>query len=262
MKIALAIPCYGDPKGKFVQCLADMIVHTKDANLRDAEGEKIDVEIQTFIVSSSILTESRHRLVAEAVLWGADFLLWMDADHVFPADALCRLWSRNLPVVGVNYARRCDPTAPTAAKIVTDDIEEDVKNLVYTTKELADAGEVEEVSHLGFGLCLIDMRVFDVLQAQAEKEGSGSFLPLFQFTVKDDGIGMIGEDVFFFNKLRNAGFKVWCDHALSWEVGHLHDSIVFNAHAVSQKDRWVEKQKNTAQRFLDQAKALEAEDAG
>lgn len=261
MKIALCIPCYGDPKGKFVQCLADMIVHTKDAILRDRDGERIDIEIQTFIVASSILTESRHRLVAEAVLWGADYMLWMDADHVFPSDALCRLWSRNVPIVGVNYARRCEPTAPAAAKIVTDDVDEDQKNLVYTTREKADAGEVEEVSHLGFGMCLIDMRVFDVLQKVSEDAGETSFLPLFAFVKNEDGAGVIGEDVFFFRKLRDAGFKVYCDHALSWEVGHITDHIVFNGHAVAQRDAWIARQRKTSAKFLDRAKELEEADA-
>lgn len=257
MKIALAIPCYGDPRGKFVQCLADMIVHTKDATLTDGDGKKIDVEIQTFIVSSSILTESRHRLVAEAILWDADFILFMDADHVFPADALCRLWSRNLPVVGVNYARRCSPTAPTAAKIVTDDAEQDHKNLVYTTKEKAEAGEVEDVSHLGLGFCLVNAKVFDVLQSRAEERGEDSFLPLFEFTRKDDGTGVIGEDVFFFRKLSDAGFVPFCDHALSWEVGHLADHIVFNAHAVNDEDKWTERNAKVSRKFTEKAEALD-----
>ena len=249
IKIALCIPSYGDPKGKFVQSLLDMVVFTKDAVLNGPDGERLDVEIATFIVSSSILTESRHRLVAEAVLWGADFMLWLDADHVFPKDTLCRLWARNVPVVGVNYARRVTPTAPTAAKIITDDAQQDHKNLVYTTLEKAEANELEEVSHLGFGVCLINMRVFDALQVQAEAEGKDSFLPLFEFKASPDGMGMIGEDVFFFRKLREAGVKVHCDHGLSWEVGHISEQIMTNAHAVNQREAWVKSQQAQADRF-------------
>lgn len=257
MKVALCIPCYGDPKGKFVQSLLDMVVFTKDAKLNGPDGEQLEVEIATFIISSSILTESRHRLVAEAVLWGADYMLWLDADHVFPKDTFCRLWARNLPVVGANYSRRCNPTAPTAAKIITDDVEEDHKNLVYTTLEKADAGEVEEVSHLGFGVCLVNMRVYDALQLKAEADGKDSFLPLFEFVSSPDGMGMIGEDVFYFAKIRDAGVKVHCDHALSWEVGHIGEQIFTSAHAVTQRQKWIEKQKANAQRFVDKAEELE-----
>lgn len=257
MKIALCIPCYGDPKGKFMQSVLDMVVFTKDARLNGPDGEPLDVDIATFIVSSSILTESRHRLVAEAVLWGADYMLWLDADHVFPKDALCRLWARNVPVVGVNYARRVTPTAPTAAKIITNDASEDYKNLVYTTQEKAEANELEEVCHLGFGVCLINMRVFDALQVKAEADGKNSFLPLFEFTASPDGMGMIGEDVFFFRKIRGAGIKVYCDHGLSWEVGHIAEQIMTNAHAVTQRDAWIKKQQANADRFKEKAEELE-----
>ena len=87
MKLALAIPSYGDTKAKFTQSLATMLVHTAQADLRDENDERIKLEIETFIVSSSMLTEGRHRLVAEALAWEADYMLWLDADHVFPHDA-------------------------------------------------------------------------------------------------------------------------------------------------------------------------------
>src|SRR3546814_17457828 len=98
-----------------------MVAHFMRSRLTDSEGREYDKEIETFFVSSSLLIASRHRLVAEAVMWGADYILWMDSDHVFPAESLCRLWARNVDIVGVNYSRRCSPTAPTAARFVTDD---------------------------------------------------------------------------------------------------------------------------------------------
>lgn len=253
MKLALAIPCYGDTKSKFTQSLANMLVHTLTTKLLDENGDPITIEIETFMVSSSMLTESRHRLVAEALAWGADFLLWMDADHVFPADAFCRLWSHGLPVVGVNYPRRAAPTAPTAAYY---DGTPEAK-LLYTTEEAAKAGKVEPVAHLGFGLCLMDMRIFDALQAHAEANGDGNFLPLFQFTPTENKVGMIGEDVFFFRKLKDAGISAFVDHALSWEVGHLYEVILTNAHAVVQKDQWAEYRRTRADKFSNAAQQIE-----
>lgn len=260
LKVALLIPCHGDPKARFVQCLADMLSHFHGAKLTNAAGEEYDKEAETFIISSSILCESRHRLVAEALAWGADYLLWMDSDHVFPRDALCRLWARNLPVVGVNYARRCQPTAPTAARIVTDADEADHKNLVYTTRAKAEAGEVEEVSHLGFGLVLMRAGLFNILQLHAEREGKESFLPLFAMPAKEDGTSFVGEDVFFFGKVREAGVKIHCDHALSWEVGHLHERIVTNAHACAERDAWIEQGRRLNRKFADKAEELERRD--
>lgn len=257
MKLAICIPVYGDTKAKFTQCLADMISHIHTANLLDPDGNKVTVDCKVIMVSCSMLTESRHKLVAEAMMWGADYMLWMDADHIFPPDTFARLWARGVPVVGCNYARRSIPTAPTASRW---DEDQDKAELVYTTEEKANANEIEEVAHLGFGVCLIDMRVFDVLQADAEARGEKSMLPLFKFGTKDNGIGVIGEDVFFFKKLRDAGIKVFCDHGLSWEVGHISEMIFTNAHALVQRQGWNDAAEQMRERFEQRARELDHDD--
>src|SRR3546814_17540620 len=119
----------------------------------------------------------------------------MDSDHVFPAESLCRLWARNVDIVGVNYSRRCSPTAPTAARFVTDDPDQDTDNLVYTTKEKYEDDVLEEVSHLGFGLCLLKASIFHKLQVEAEAKGETSSLPLFTFPFNEAGMGVISDDV-------------------------------------------------------------------
>lgn len=258
LKVAVCIPTYGDPEVLFMQSLLMMSKHFYEAKLTNSDGVEYDKELEYFIVSSSMLTESRHRLVAEALNWGADYMLWCDADHAFPADSLCRLWARNVQVVGANYARRCKPTAPTAAKIVTDEEGQDHKNLVYTTMEKAHDDVLEEVSHLGFGLCLIRMDVFDQLQLKAEEEGKGTFLPLFMFTPTDNFKGMIGEDVYFFKKLRDAGVKVYCDHGVSWHVTHIMKTQVTNAHAVMQEQQWIDQSGNLKKKYDERIARLEA----
>lgn len=253
MKVAICIPCYGDTKSKFTHSLSQMIIYSLGADLR-RDGEKVDLDLDVFMVSSSMLTESRHRLVAEAIAWEADYMLCLDADHVFPPDTLLQLLSHNLPVVGCNYARRVTPTAPSAARETTDD---DDNGLLYTTEEKAKAALVEECAHLGFGVLLIDCRVFDHLQAHAEEHGDGNFLPLFQFVPTENKVGMIGEDVFFFKKLKEAGIVPFCDHGLSWHVGHISEIILTNAHAEVQQGRWAERQKKKADKFKRRIAELE-----
>lgn len=260
MKLALLIPAYGHVPFKFVQCLANMLIFTQEADLQDKDGNKIEIEIKTFMVSSSSLCGSRHRLVSDAYLWGADYMLWMDADHVFPSDAFCRLWARGKAVVGTNYARRCQPTAPTACKIVTDDDNEDHKNLVYTTQETAAADLVEEVNHMGFGLCLMRKEVIDRLQERAEELGHKTFLPLFVFEPCQDYSGMIGEDVYFFRKVRDAGIIPYLDHRLSWQVGHISEAVMTNAHAVDDRERWIEDQNGYRKQYADKLRELEEVD--
>ncbi|TXH83586.1 MAG: hypothetical protein E6Q77_04040 [Rhizobium sp.] len=258
LKIAICVPCYGDPKALFMQSLFDATRHFLQAKLTDENGEEYEKDLKLFVVRSSMLTEGRHRLAAEALNWGADYMLWCDADHTFQEDAICRLWSRGVMIVGANYPRRCIPTAPTAAKIVEDDPEKDHRNLVYTTKEKSDDDVVEEVSHLGFGLCLINMKLYDYLQLQAEKEGKTSFLPLFAFTPSEDHKSMIGEDVFFFRKCKDAGVKVFCDHSVSWRVGHIHEIALTNGDALRQEPEWTKKTKALADKYKQRIDELEA----
>jgi len=254
MKLAICIPSYGDPKGKFVQSLVAMVTHTLTVQLQDADGAAIPIHLETFIVSGSMLTESRHRLLAEAIAWDADYMLCLDADHVFPHDTFCRLWAHGLPVVGANYPRRSIPTAPTAAYYDGDEVK-----TLYTTQEDAERGLVEPCAHLGFGVVLFNMRVFDALQDHAEKTGDGNFLPLFKFEPTPDKVGMIGEDVFFFRKLKEAGIQPFVDHRLSWEVGHISEMILTNAHAHVQRDKWAEVRKARGDKFSEAAKRIEHE---
>src|SRR5688572_18959135 len=114
LKVAICIPVYGMTHAKFTQSLANMIVHSLEATIV-LERRNVKLELETFMVSCSMLTESRHRLVAEALAWEADYMLCLDADHVFPPDTLVRLLAHRLPAVGCNYPRRFAPTAPTAA---------------------------------------------------------------------------------------------------------------------------------------------------
>lgn len=259
LKIAVCVPCYGYPELLFLQSLMEMQKHFYEAKLTNEKGEEFDKEMQLFVVSSSMLTESRQRLVAEALNWGADYMLCCDADHTFLPEALLQLWQRNVQVVGANYSRRDKPTAPTACKIVTNDMGEDHKNLLYTTLEKCHDKVLEEVDHMGMGFVLIRMDVFDILQAHAESQGLESFLPIFLFTPAPDGKGIIGEDVYFFNKLKAAGIKAYCDHEVSWHVGHVMKSIVTNAHAVVQEERWKEKNAKLKDRYIERIKELEGD---
>lgn len=261
IKLAICIPCYGDPELMFLKSLTDAVCYFYESRLTNENGEEYEKEVKTFITSSSMLAESRHRLCAEALSWGATHMLCLDADHAFARETICRLWARNVEVVGCNYARRGSPTAPTAAKIVTSKEDEDHKNLVYTTEAKAAENLMEEVSHLGLGVCLIRMTLFDRLQEHAESQGKRSMMPLFMFEPRADGQGVYGEDVYFFRKVREAGVKVWLDHGLSWDVGHVNKTILTNAHAVRQEKDWIAQGKGLKEKYEKRIAELEAETA-
>jgi hypothetical protein len=222
MKIAICTPHYGDVTAEFAYSLAKMMARTAQAQI-EFNGEVVLPTIELFMRSSSIVSQLRNILVRDALAWGANYLLWLDADQKFPDEALLRLLSLNLPAVGVNYPRRVPPYRPTATGLDG--------NLLRTTEQLAREGAVEQVLSLGFGCCLMDMTIFDVLQRQALADGEEGMWPLFNVEMLGDGTQIVGEDVFFFRRLQRAGIALHLDHALSWNIGHVHHRVLRNIDA-------------------------------
>lgn len=231
MKVAICIPRYGDTKGDFTISFARMIVHSLSAPAPDGQT----VEIEIFSISSSDLPHSRTELLKSAIQWQAHYLLWLDSDHVFPPDALFRLLKHRLPVVGCNYPRRSEPTGPVAARIDS----EGKWQHVWTTEALAKANAVEEVAHVGLGLCLMDMNILHQVKAQVESGVGWAHWAPFDRKLLPGTNARMGEDASFFEELREAGIAIHVDHGLSWAVGHIHEQILTNADAETQKEAWL-----------------------
>jgi hypothetical protein len=95
------------------------------------------------------------------------------------------------------------PTGPTAQLYK----ENGERELVYTMPE---STGLQEVGSVGMGVMLIKANVFAALSE-----------PWFETPWRHDKRGYIGEDVFFCKKAREAGFKIWIDHDVSKEIGHI-----------------------------------------
>lgn len=194
LRIAVCVPG-SNWKAGFGQAVSNMCI-----NFQRAHYQGGDKRIEVFCVSGSLLPDVRMRCVAEAAKWDATHMLFLDDDMTFPFDALQCLLRHNVPVVGANYSRRQLPLTTTAYKA-------DKSGPLYTRP--GDTGLVE-VSHLGTGIMLIDMRVFELLE-----------LPFFAFEHFNDGKQLRGEDVYFCHKLIEAGVKIYVDQDLSQHVGHI-----------------------------------------
>jgi hypothetical protein len=229
MKVAICIPRYGDTKGEFTISLARLIAHS----LGPKAPERLEIEI--FSIASSDLVHNRTELLKRAIGWQARYLLWLDDDHVFPPDALVRLLKHRLPVVGCNQPRRSLPTGPVAVRL---DAKGEMEH-VYTTEGLAKAGTVEEVYHVGLALCLIDLNVLHGVKAKVEQGVGWAHWEPFDRKLLPGTTARMGEDVSFFRELTAAGVKVYVDHGLSWQVGHIGERVFTNADAVAQKDAWL-----------------------
>ncbi|MCU0810616.1 MAG: hypothetical protein MUE59_06200 [Thiobacillaceae bacterium] len=162
---------------------------------------------------SSMLPYSREAgfLAAMAMDPEPTHVLMLDSDMEFPEDTIHWMVWRNESVLLANYVKRCVPTIP-----VTRDFD---GRYVYTHSY--DTG-LQEVKFGGLGCCMITM---DVLKALPR--------PWFNFNWRPDphtpGNFLIdGEDTGFFNKCREAGYKVMLDHDLSKHVNHIGEMVYTN----------------------------------
>jgi len=163
------------------------------------------------------LHEMRNEVLAAALESGATHLLWIDSDMRFPKESLLRLLGHNKAMVGINYSQRGLPESGRPPDFVAIKDIEGAKKL--RTTEVS-AG-LEKVESLGFGLVLMDLRRL------APKLGER---PWFDFARRPGG-QLIGEDVFFCQKLTKAGVSIYVDHDLSRECAHIGSFEYRTTHA-------------------------------
>jgi hypothetical protein len=185
----------------FAYDLAQLCVHSTMAF--SASGRNVEFGVN--MVTCTYLHEAREELLTLAVNDRATHLLWVDSDMRFPKDGMLRLMSHNKAIVGCNYSTRMAPPGYVGIK--------EIFGAKVETK--IESTGLEQVEALGFGFMLFDLRRF------AHK--LPDLQPLFGFKWLEDLEAWMGEDVFFFEKMKTADVDVWCDHDLSKEIAHVGD---------------------------------------
>lgn len=211
MKVFVAVPAFDMVRTQFAASLADLAAFTSGTEV-NYNGRLAKPEVAVAFCQNGGLDWKRTKLVKRARDWNADYVLWVDSDQTFPRDGFFRLAAHDLPIVGCNYVTREHPPLPVA-------VDKDSRR-IRTTKALADAGKVEEVGALGLGFCLVKRRVFDLI----EQTGQRLFL-----THIENGQLVETEDFHFCHTAQRAGIPVYLDHALSWEIGHIAETVNLNS---------------------------------
>jgi cellulose synthase/poly-beta-1,6-N-acetylglucosamine synthase-like glycosyltransferase len=146
--------------------------------------------------------DARNALMADAIRYQYDAVLWLDSDMRFPQTALVRLLQHRVPVVGINYSKRRMGEGFTAlGQIAGDHVE--------TTEQ---SNGLEQVGALGFGCILIRT---ECLKGMPDPLAE----PWFQNKYLGNGKWM-GEDVHFCALLQRVGVPIYVDHDLSKECKH------------------------------------------
>lgn len=203
LNIAVVIPSNGMWFTDFATSFCNMVVHFQSNRI----GEYKRQLLQTISVRGSILPKMRSEGVVNALKQGATHILWLDSDHTFPRYLLHELLKADKDIIGINCVTKSIPSTTTARKRPAGPHEPLYGMLVYSDEN---SPRYEEVWRLGCGVMLVKADVF-------RKTGAN----IFDMKWRDDVQAYQGEDWTMCQAFENAGYKIWVDHKLSREVGHV-----------------------------------------
>ena len=202
-RLAICLPHLENVKAQYAFSLAAMVLRLSNVRSKGVE------EVVTVTASSSILPAVRQELAERAIdKLEATHLLWIDSDHSFPNDTAHRLLEHGRPWVGINATTRTLPLRGTAI---------DAKLQPVSTGRHEKG--LEKVYRMGFGVALIEARVFQAMPR-----------PWFmtEYVAYGDGYVYRGEDIYFSEKAKAAGFAPMVDHDLTKETTHI-GAVGFNS---------------------------------
>jgi len=164
----------------------------------------------------------RNELVDQALSQGLEYILWMDTDQIYPADSFYQLINHRKDVVVGKTHRRYPPYDPILLRGKMGSWES------VPVEEWGKGGLVE-VDSTGFGCVLIKTKVFEALER-----------PYFDLVYTEEG-KPIGEDFYFWAKVKAAGFRIFVDCSL--KIGHLKYTVIneqsYHAYQVSKPQEQV-----------------------
>lgn len=160
-----------------------------------------DLDTHVFMDASTILLTQRERLATMALDLGAEYMLWLDSDIVFPATTAVRLLAHNQPIVAGNYVKRQAPCKGVAYETIGD---------WENPLDFGVRDKLVDVEGIGMGCVLMKTEIFNQLPK-----------PWFEFGWSPASNDFLGEDMLLWQKVSAAGYTVKVDTALSQELRHL-----------------------------------------
>lgn len=164
------------------------------AMMDDLRSEGHVIALQFY--KSFTIHNAHIAICRQAQDWRADYVLLLDADMTFPPDTARRLLAEDKPVIGCTYVKRQAPHAIMCQEL-------DLRPINCTNDR------VRPVLALPTGCMLIRMDVFDRLRQ-----------PWFAYPFDHETLAFGTDDIWFCDRVREAGFDVWLHPSLSRELGH------------------------------------------
>lgn len=229
MKVALIIPCPQLVEPIFsIQCLHEILDYTKT--------HKKKIEVGIFSKIGTRTDKTRNACVKEALEWGADWFLHLDADMIFPKDIIVeylRFASNNkVDVIGCMYFKRDDGYAPIGYISSGDPINPYRSVIPRNIRE----GEVYQVEGLGFGGMMVARHVYDKL-------GDKKWAVYGEnFHIPDESLpNRETHDLVFCKSVKDAGMNIWLHGSIRPKhIGKLLvDEAYWNDHKKIDKEELV-----------------------
>ena len=196
MRVAICIPARGQMEVTTAFDLTMMAAYMA--------GKK-NIDLNVYTSQGTLIFDQRNSLVRTAVIEKCDYILFIDADMRFPKTTLERLLAHKKDIIGVNATTRMMPPKPTARNIqINEDGSVDWLE-VFSNKEKG----IGKVDAIGCGVMLIKTSCLKNIPQ-----------PYFYFEQLLKG-KLLGEDIYFCIKAKDAGIDTWVDHDLSMEIGHV-----------------------------------------
>jgi hypothetical protein len=190
-KLAVCIPCRDLLHSAHAMSLAEMVKFNTMNN----------IDTHVFMDASTILLTQRERLATMALESGAEYMLWLDSDMVFPSTTAVRLLAHNEDIVAANYVRRQIPCKGVAYETIGD-----WENpLPFDVQD-----ELATVEGLGMGCVLMKTEIFEKIVK-----------PWFEFGWSPESNDFLGEDMMLWQKTNALGYTIKVDTQLSQDLRHL-----------------------------------------
>jgi hypothetical protein len=190
-KLAICIPCRDTLHSAHAMSLVELVkFNTMNS-----------IDTHVFMDASTILLTQRERLATLALESGAENILWLDSDMVFPSTTAVRLLSHNEDIVAANYIRRQLPAKGVAYETIGD-WEHPLDFDIYD--------DLVPVEGVGMGCMLMKSDIF----AELPK-------PWFDFQWSPQSNDFLGEDMVLCQKIAGTGRTIKIDTVLSQEMRHL-----------------------------------------
>lgn len=181
-KIIIGLPCTEMMKAKTAHAIGCAMVGNPDI-------------IDFLMIQSCDISSSRIWLVKEAIKNGATHLFFVDSDMLFPTDTIKRLLAHDKDIISVDYNKRKFPLQSVLALLPDTEKSET---------------ELYKVAVVGTGIMLINLEIFK--DPKMDKNW-------FSFGRNAEGEHVMGEDGWFCNTAREAGYDIWVDSTI--KVVHL-----------------------------------------